>query len=382
MKRLGTSTVLALVCVLGIVSSVQASTVTITLEVGSATLNVGEETDFTVWATVTGNPALGGFLPGLGLEGASLNLIQSNANVEIVEGFAPFPPPGGPTGKPAASLNKAQFAGLANPPSYRNAANRRGLDNFFVSNAFTKGTDDLDPISYEPAAFLLLGNTDVGGDPVWLVKGKIKGVTPGPVELNTEIQDLLYVYKDDGTGLALTQGPADENIFVPTIVTVLSDGDLVPTAGVGGPYGEEDWPMTPPGWNTPAREITVTGTGTDDIGVKSYQWLIAEPTSDTFAPLGDAVMVGPATEVDASTAISIQAIADALYGGDVGALPGPYGTGDPEPSVYNYKLKLLVTDTIDQTGEAETTLFVPEPGTLVLLGLGGLGALLRRRRRS
>lgn len=84
MKRLGTSAALALVFVLGIVSSVQASMVTITLEVGSTTLNVGEETDFTVYAAVTGNPALEGFLPGLGLEGASLNLIQSNANVEIV----------------------------------------------------------------------------------------------------------------------------------------------------------------------------------------------------------------------------------------------------------------------------------------------------------
>jgi len=28
----------------------------------------------------------------------------------------------------------------------------------------------------------------------------------------------------------------------------------------------------------------------------------------------------------------------------------------------------------------ETTLFVPEPGTVILLGLGGLAALIRRRR--
>jgi hypothetical protein len=159
--------------------------------------------------------------------------------------------------------------------------------------------------------------------------------------------------------------------------------DVPPAATIGGPYGEEDWPPSPGGWNNPARTITVAGTGTDDIGVAGYAWSIAEPTSDAFAVLAEGIVDPAATPVNLDLDISIQDIADALYGGDVGMLPGKYDPSDPtqpDPAVYNYRLKLTLTDTIGQMGDAETTLFVPEPGTLVLLGLGGLGALLRRRR--
>jgi hypothetical protein len=234
-----------------------------------------------------------------------------------------------------------------------------------VGGGFTDTANWLDSTIGVGAPELLMSQT-------WIVnaQGVVIEAAVDPLSRFYDLVDPQFITSystqfDDQTGDSVTIGAVE---------------DELPVAGVGGPYGEEDWPMTPPGWNNPAREIAVTGTGTDDKGIKSYQWLIAAPGSDTFEALADAVVVDPtATGVDASTAISIQAIANALHGGDVGALPGKYGPGGPDAS-YNYKLKLLVTDTIDQTGEAETTIFVPEPGTLVLLGLGGLGALIRRRR--
>jgi len=239
-------------------------------------------------------------------------------------------------------------------------------DNDSVGGGFTDTANWLDSTIGVGAPELLMSQT-------WIVheQGVVIQAAVDPLSRFYDLEEPQFIASystefDDRTGDSVTIGIVE---------------DELPTAGVGGPYDEDAWPMTPPGWNNPDREIAVTGTGTDDKGIKSYQWLIAEPTSDAFEPLSDAVVVDPAmTEVDASTAVSIQAIANALYGGDVGALPGPYGPAGADPSIYDYNLKLLVTDTIDQTGEAGAKLFVPEPGTLILLGLGGLGALIRRRR--
>ena len=148
-----------------------------------------------------------------------------------------------------------------------------------------------------------------------------------------------------------------------------------PTADAGGGpdgYGEEDWPMTPHGWNNPARTIALDGTGSTGT-IDTYDWLIAPPAAAGGDFMSLAVS-GPTPEV------SILAIADAL-GIAVEDLPGPYGTGDPDPDVYEYRLMLTVTGD-GASNSDETTLFVPEPGTLALLSLGGLVALIRRRRRS
>ena len=148
-------------------------------------------------------------------------------------------------------------------------------------------------------------------------------------------------------------------------------GEVTANAG-GGPdgYVEDDWPMTPHGWNNPARTIALDGTGSTGT-IDTYDWLIAPPAAAGGDFMSLAVS-GPTPEV------SILAIADAL-GIAVDDLPGPYGAGVPDPTIYEYRLMLTVTGG-GASDSDETTLFVPEPGTLALLSLGGLVALIRRRR--
>jgi hypothetical protein len=138
------------------------------------------------------------------------------------------------------------------------------------------------------------------------------------------------------------------------------------TAAAGGPYGEDDWPLDPPGWNNPARTIALDGTSS--TGADAYEWFIAPPTAGDYKSLA----------TGATPDVSILDIASAL-GIAVTELPGPYGPGGPDPNVYNYRLMLTVSGGGSSDSD-ETTLFVPEPGTVVLLGLGGLAALIRRKR--
>ena len=150
-------------------------------------------------------------------------------------------------------------------------------------------------------------------------------------------------------------------------------GDSAPLDGAAivadadGPYEEDDWPMTPFGWNNPGRTIALDGTGSTGT-IDTYEWLIAPPVSGDFMPLA----------TGATPDVSILAIADAL-GIAVDDLPGKYGPAGPDPDVYNYRLMLTVSGG-GASDSDETTLFVPEPGTVILLGLGGLAALIRRRR--
>jgi len=146
------------------------------------------------------------------------------------------------------------------------------------------------------------------------------------------------------------------------------DGDDI-VAAAGGPYEEDDWPMTPHGWNNPARTIALSGAGSTGE-IESYEWSIAPPGSDQWKLM--ATTAGP------DLSVSIQAIADAL-GISVDDLPGPYGPGGADPTIYEYELMLTVSGG-GASDSDETTLFVPEPGTVILLGLGGLAALIRRRR--
>jgi hypothetical protein len=372
MKRLGTySVALLAVLVFGLAGNAQASTVTLTLELSSKVLNVGEVADFTLWAEVSDNGYYDGAL-NLGLNSASLNLLFDQPGIiGIKEGVITFPPPAKPSGKPDITLNTGQFTGLSNKPLYLDPPNKAGMANCFVSNKFVTGWDDA------ASPFVMLGNVDVDGA-VWLASGKIEALGNGTVHLSTVVQDGLWVYKVKADESGLDQG--DPDVIVHAMETVMVGGDdIPPTVIIGGPYGEGDWPATPGGWDNPLRTITLSGSATDDIGIASYEVSIAAPGSDVFVTLAAGDVVPPLQQADLMLDVTIQNIADIFTGGDPDLLPR-WDPAAPYPDTYNYTLKAVVTDTIGQTGEAMTTLFVPEPGTLVLLGLGGLGALLRRRR--
>ena len=136
---------------------------------------------------------------------------------------------------------------------------------------------------------------------------------------------------------------------------VLLGGNTNPDANAGGARHWEHWA---------GGKITLDGSGSHDNdpgdAIVSWEWSISN--GGDFAPLADGE----------TALVTYQDIADALYGGDLEALPG----------AADLDLKLIVKDTNDATGEDLTTLFIPEPGTMALVAIGSGLALVRRRRRA
>ena len=124
-----------------------------------------------------------------------------------------------------------------------------------------------------------------------------------------------------------------------------------PNADADGPYEEGDWQEEPA--DPEVNFIILDGTGSSDPDGDplTFEW---DLTVDPLKPL---VVTGAQPKVLAQTLVD--------HGYD---------------SYVDYEITLTVDDGNGGTDTDTTTLMVPEPGTLALLGLGVVGVLLRRRR--
>jgi hypothetical protein len=153
------------------------------------------------------------------------------------------------------------------------------------------------------------------------------------------------------------------------VVTVIS-GDNAPMADAGGPYGSADW-SGPAGWMNPLRHVDLHGSGTDDHPpLASWKWEI--DLDRTGGTNWQEILVGsgdpPLTQL-----LTIQQLM---------AVGLPALTWDPDHEVNTFDVKFTVTDTAGHSVSDAGRLYVPEPGTMALLALGGLGVLLRRRKNA
>jgi hypothetical protein len=127
-------------------------------------------------------------------------------------------------------------------------------------------------------------------------------------------------------------------------------------ANAGGNKGAGDW-AGPPGWNNPARTIDLAGSATPTDGDPiTYNWVITNPRGGTLDKAGQSLTVS------------------------IGELPGELpNPGDPD-DWFLFGVTMIASDKDGDSAPADALLYVPEPGTMLLLGLGCVGALLRRRR--
>jgi hypothetical protein len=184
------------------------------------------------------------------------------------------------------------------------------------------------------------------------------GVTPfGRIVIEV---DLLSRYYD----INEPQFPPAASTEFDKVVQLGGGPEPTPPVADAGPDPSERYTKGmwggPGGWNGAGRSIILDGSGTTeaDGDTVNYEWTIVNPLS------------GEVTTIDGGT--------DPLYELHIGEILGDLPTSDQADTPY--PLSLTATDRNGSTSD-DAVLFVPEPGTMLLLSVGCVGALLRRRRR-
>lgn len=350
--RIGKTPLLALLIGLVLTSVAGASTLTLTLQIAGSMPSPGEEFTVEVYALAEGTT--GGYgIRSLGWTISTPGTVGLAAPVTVMGG-----------GFPPKLLVKQDWP-------------IPGMTNFPAEPTDVDGDTDTDagPAAWADAMggntnyFIGIGAAELVATQTWLyTSGEVTlGVVADPDSAVYDMTEADYTREFDEI---IVQG-----------VTFGGGGNNAPAiTSTGGPYLREQWSGVGP-WNNPAHEIDLLAAATDDIDDPAdltYEWLISEPSPDpgdpstgTFFPLAEGM----------DPMITIQMIADAVFGpGSDPFVVLPAWEEGLDPEIFDYELKLVVTDSGMLTDEAYTTIFVPEPATLALLAFGGLAALRRRRR--
>jgi len=382
--------ILAVLLAGGLAVTANAADVTISLELDSQTVDPGEFVNFTIFAEVTNNHFDFGWGDSYIFDGGLASFyfdmqFSQPGKLKVEEGKGP-PPHFLPNGKPKVSINAGVFSGLQQSPSY---GPNEGLNNAAAGQPLLPADRWENPW---PARYSI-GNGDVGTR-VELMSGRIQGVASGAVDITIGdvVPSTMYIYiLDELIGIntfdivlaTLPPGegpvpPQDHHLLMPgngldpVTLIVTGVGGNAPSASIGASYGPDDW-VGPPPWNEDARQITVTGTGEDNDGDTqqlTFEWMVADHAGTRYGPLVDEGVPPPGEQ--STITFSIGQLRNLGF-----PLPDPLG-GNPDQYVYD--LILTVTD-VDGSAEATTGIYIPEPGTMALLGLGAL-ALIRRRRQA
>ena len=381
--------ILAVLLAGGLAVTANAADVTISLELDEPTVDPGEFVGFTVYAEVTNNHfdfAWGDsyiFDGGLAAFYFDMQFSQPG-KLKVEEGKGP-PPQFLPSGKPKVALNAGVFSGIQQSPAY---GPNEGLDNAGAGQALLPADRWQNPW---PARYSI-GNGDVGTR-VELMSGRIQGVASGAVDITIGdvVPSTMYIYiLDEAIGIntfdivlaTMPPGegpvpPQDHHLLMPgngldpVQLIVTGVGGNVPSADAGPDLDENAW-FGPRPWNEDARQITVTGVGEDNDGDTqqlTFEWMIEDHQGNTY-DLVDEGMPPPGEQN--SITFSIGQLRGLGF-----PLPDPSG---PPVDQYLYPLHLTVTDP-DGSATDTAQIYIPEPGTMALLGLGAL-ALIRRRRQA